>query len=68
MRTYRCVRNYLTTAVLAGIEFTHMIRKGQFAIDDATATSFADRFYALVGEIRPALRRIMLGTEKSVSR
>jgi putative transposase len=40
--------------VLAGIEFMHMIRKGQFAIDGAAAMSFAEQFYALAGEIRPA--------------
>jgi transposase-like protein len=39
--------------VLAGIEFMHMIRKGQFAIDGAAAMSFADQFYALAGQIRP---------------
>ena len=40
--------------VLAGIEFMHMIRKGQFAIDGAAAISFANQFYALAGRIRPA--------------
>ena len=40
--------------VLAGIEFMHMIRKGQFAIDGAAAMSFAEQFYALAGQIRPA--------------
>ena len=40
--------------VLAGIEFMHMIRKGQFAIDGAAAMSFAEQFYALAGKIRPA--------------
>ena len=39
--------------VLAGIELMHMIRKGQFAVDGATAMSFADQFYALAGQIRP---------------
>jgi len=38
--------------VLAGIELTHMIRKGQFVIDGASAMSFADQFYALAGQIR----------------
>ena len=37
----------------AGIEPMHMIRKGQFVIDDAAAMSFADQFYALAGQIRP---------------
>ena len=40
--------------VLAGIELMHMIRKGQFATDGADMTSFAEQFYALAGEIRPA--------------
>ena len=31
-------------SVLAGIELMHMIRKGQFAIDDAALMSFADKF------------------------
>jgi transposase-like protein len=39
--------------VLAGIELMHMIRKGQFAIDGADTTSFADQFYALAGQVRP---------------
>jgi transposase-like protein len=41
-------------SVLAGIELMHMIRKGQFVIDDAATTSFAEQFYALAGQIRPA--------------
>jgi len=40
-------------SVLAGIELMHMIRKGQFAIDDGEAMSFADQFFALVGLVRP---------------
>jgi len=40
-------------SVLAGIELMHMIRKGQFAVDDAARMSFADQFYALAGQIRP---------------
>ena len=39
--------------VLACIELMHMIRKGQFAIDGAEAISFADKFSALAGVIRP---------------
>jgi len=31
----------------------HMIRKGQFEIDDAEAMSFADQFSAMAGVIRP---------------
>jgi putative transposase len=40
-------------SVLAGIELMHMIRKDQFAIDGAKATSFADQFSALAGMVRP---------------
>ena len=39
--------------VLAGIELMHMIRKDQFVIDGAETMSFADRFYALAGQVRP---------------
>ncbi len=39
---------------LAGIELMHMIRKGQCAIDGVTTMSFADQFYALAGQLRPA--------------
>ena len=41
------------SSVLAGIELMHMIRKGQFAVDDAAPMSFADQFYALAGQVRP---------------
>jgi transposase-like protein len=40
--------------VLAGIELMHMIRKGQFVIVGAASMSFADQFYALAGQCRPA--------------
>jgi transposase-like protein len=40
-------------SVLAGIELMHMIRKGQFAVDDASPMSFADQFYSLAGQVRP---------------
>ena len=40
--------------ILAGIELMHMIRKGQCAIEGATTISFADQFYALAGQVRPA--------------
>ena len=40
-------------SVLAGIELMHMIRKGQFAVDDAAPVSLADQFYALAGQVRP---------------
>lgn len=39
--------------VLAGIEFMHMIRKGQFATDGAAAMPFVNQFYVLAGQIRP---------------
>ena len=38
----------------AGIELMHMIRKGQLNIEGAYKMSFADQFYALAGQIRPA--------------
>ena len=41
-------------SVLAGIELMHMIRKGQFSNDGGIGMSFASRFYALAGQIRPA--------------
>ena len=40
-------------SVIAGIELMHMIRKGQFAVADASPLSFADQFYALAGQVRP---------------
>ena len=40
--------------VLAGIELMHMIRKAQFAVAGGDTMSFADQFYALAGQIRPA--------------
>ena len=40
-------------SVIAGIELMHMIRKGQFAVDDAAPMSFADQFFALAGQVRP---------------
>lgn len=40
--------------ILAGIELMHMIRQGQCAIEGATTISFADQFYALAGQVRPA--------------
>jgi putative transposase len=40
--------------VLAGIELMHMIRKGQFMIEGADEMSYADQFYALAGQLRPA--------------
>ena len=40
--------------VLVGIEVMHMIRKGQLNIEGVKEMSFADQFYALAGQIRPA--------------
>lgn len=40
-------------SVLAGIELMQMIRKGQFAVDEAAPMSFADQFYALAVQVRP---------------
>ncbi|MDB5937892.1 MAG: family transposase [Polaromonas sp.] len=40
-------------SVLAGIEFMHMIRKGQLMMEIGNERSFADQFYALAGQIRP---------------
>jgi putative transposase len=40
--------------VLAGIELMHMIRKGQLMMEGCSSMSFADQFYALAGQIRPA--------------
>jgi putative transposase len=42
------------TCVLAGIELMHMIRKGQMAMPGCEGLSFADQFYALAGQVRPA--------------
>ena len=44
---------HAAASVLAGIELIHMIRKGQFAIGNADATSFADQFSELAGMVRP---------------
>jgi putative transposase len=49
------------SAVLAGIELMHMIRKGQFEFGGADAMSLADQFYALGDwsvpfELRSAIR------------
>ena len=40
--------------VLAGIELMHMIRKGQLLLQGCSELSFAEQFYALEGQIRPA--------------
>ena len=39
--------------VLAGIELTHMIRKGQLMIEGYSELSFADQLYALAEQFRP---------------
>lgn len=48
-QSFRSARN-----ILAGIEFMHMIRKGQCAVQGSEAMSFAEQFYALAGQVRPA--------------
>ena len=48
-QSFRAAKN-----ILAGIELIHMIRKGQLNIEGGDMMSFADRFYALAGQIRPA--------------
>jgi hypothetical protein len=40
-------------AILAGIELIPMIRQGQFMLKDE-GMSFADQFYALARQFRPA--------------
>ena len=40
--------------VLAGIELMHMIRKSQMVLKGCEGMSYANQFYALAGEIRPA--------------
>jgi len=40
-------------SVLAGIELTHMICKGQFAIESENAISFTGQFSALAGVVDP---------------
>ena len=40
--------------ILGGIELMHMIRKGQGAMEGCEGMSFADQFYALAGQVRPA--------------
>ncbi len=42
------------TCVFADIEWMHMIRKGQMAMPGCEDLSFADQFYALAGQFRPA--------------
>ena len=43
-----------------------ILRKGQFAVDDAAPMSFADQFYALAGQVRPVYAGVMLSMKKSV--
>ena len=40
-------------SILASIELMHMIRKGQLMLEGCIKLSFADKFYALAGKIRP---------------
>ena len=48
-KSFRAARS-----ILAGIELMHMIRKGQLMLQGCSELSFADQFYALAGQIRPA--------------
>ena len=48
-QSFRSAKN-----ALAGIELMHMIRKGQGAMEGCEAMSFADQFYVLAGQVRPA--------------
>ena len=41
-------------SVLAGIELMHMIHKGQLLLKGCSELSFANQFYALAGQVRPA--------------
>ena len=41
-------------AVLGGIELMHMMRNGQFMVKGCDSMPFAEKFYALAGQIRPA--------------
>jgi putative transposase len=45
---------HAATNVLAGIELMHMVRKGQMAMAGCVGLSFAEQFYALAGQVRPA--------------
>ncbi len=40
--------------LLAGIELMHLIRKGQLAFAGSDKMTFAQHFYALAGQVRPA--------------
>lgn len=40
--------------VLVGIELLHMLCKGQFNLGRSEAMLFAEQFYAMAGQIRPA--------------
>jgi len=48
-KSFRSARN-----ILAGIELMHMIRKGQLLMEGIDKMSFADQFYTLAGQVRPA--------------
>ena len=66
-RVTRPMPGFKSFQCAAGVELMHMIQKGQFAFD-GTVMSFADQFYALAGQIRPALTAAMFSTGNSVSR
>jgi len=48
-KSFRSARN-----ILASIILMHMIRKGQLLKEGIDKMSFADQFYALAGQVRPA--------------
>ena len=48
-KSFRSAKN-----ILAGIELMHMIRKGQLMMAGCDGMPFADQFYALAGQFRPA--------------
>ncbi len=50
MLNFKSLRS--ASAVRAGVERMHMIRKGQLAIHGADAMSFVAQFFALAGTIR----------------
>ena len=47
VKSFQTARN-----ILAGIEWMHMILKGQLMLEGCIKLSFADQFYALAGKIR----------------
>lgn len=46
-------RRSIAGSVIAGIGLLQLTRKGQFEMDSAVMTAFADQFYVLAGQVRP---------------